>query len=236
MFESSTDVAIADLDGFLLNTEIAYDRVFAEYARIRGCPEEAIAGELPALRRQMFGRKKEESARLFLLGMKIIPQDASEEVIKKEAELWFTWREPQLLKLFRYADPMPGARQLIERLTRQGNPLAIATSSDQKLWQVKSERHPWLCAISVVVTGDQVKRGKPAPDLFLTAAERLHADVKNCIVMEDAINGVEAALAASMRALYVPIGEPDETEILRLKQQYPEFAERVTIRRSLLEI
>lgn len=236
MFESPTDAAIADLDGFLLNTEVAYDKVFAEYARVRECPEEAITNELPVLRRQMFGRKKEDSARLFLLGMKIIPQDASEEFIKKETERWLTWREPQLLKLFRYADPMPGAQQLIERLTRQGNLLAIATSSDQNLWQVKRERHPWLCAIPVVVTGDQVKRGKPAPDLFLTAAERLHADVQNCIVMEDAINGIEAALAAKMRSLYVPIGEPNETEISRLKQQYPEFEQRVTIKRSLLEI
>lgn len=236
MLETPISAVIADLDGLLLNTEDAYDKVFAEYARLCGCSEEAIATELPKLRRQMFGRKKEDSAQLFLLGMKILPVDISDVTIKIETENWFTWREPQLLKLFRKADPMPGAKELIERLTAQRNPLAIATSSDQKLWQVKSERHAWLRAIPIVVTGDQVKNGKPAPDLFLTAAERLQAEPQHCTVLEDASNGVEAALAAGMRAVYVPIGDPNATEVTRLKQQYPDFEERVTIKRSLLEL
>src|SRR5690606_16905940 len=56
----------------------------------------------------------------------------------------------------------------------------------------------------VIVTQDQVKRGKPAPDLFLEAARRMEVDPTKCLVFEDGLLGLEAAKAAGMKAVFVP--------------------------------
>lgn len=59
-------------------------------------------------------------------------------------------------------------------------------------------------AFSIVVTGDAVDAGKPAPDGFLRAASLAGVDPAQCLVLEDAITGVQAALAAGMRVVAVP--------------------------------
>ena len=59
---------------------------------------------------------------------------------------------------------------------------------------------------AVVISSESVKRGKPYPDVFLAAAERLGVDPKECLVIEDSLIGVEAALAAGMRVFAVPSG------------------------------
>ncbi len=74
---------------------------------------------------------------------------------------------------------------------------------------------PTQGADSVLFSAEQVERGKPAPDLFLFAAERMNVPVSNCIVIEDSLAGVCAAVAASMRVMaYRPPEIPVEPELL----------------------
>jgi pseudouridine-5'-monophosphatase len=214
---------IFDLDGLLLDTEPIYDLIFAHYARLKGVSESDITTKLPALRQQMYGKRKEDSARLFLEGLKI----------KATVNDWLTWRQQNEMEFFANAIPKPGAAELVEKLQAQGQPVALATSSDRQLWETKSRNHPWLKRITVVVTGDEVSKGKPAPDIFLTAAARLQYDPEACLVFEDALSGVEAALAANMHVVFVPTGELHQTELQRLQEKYPNFNERVQILDSL---
>lgn len=214
---------IFDLDGLLLDTEPIYDLIFAHYARMQGVSEDDIKTKLPALRRQMYGKRKEDSARLFLEGLNI-PATIVE---------WLAWREINEMKFFANSKPMPGAESLITQLQAKNMPLAIATSSTRELWQVKSQNYLWLKRIPIVVTGDEVKSGKPAPDIFLTAASRLQYDPAACLVFEDAMNGVAGALAAGMSVVFVPTGTPDLQEIAHLKQQYPDYDARVQVLSSL---
>jgi beta-phosphoglucomutase-like phosphatase (HAD superfamily) len=67
-----------------------------------------------------------------------------------------------------------------------------------------------------VVCGNEVKNGKPAPDIFLKAAERLGCDPSECIVMEDSDNGIRAAHAGGMRPILIPDQKqpPDEIRAL----------------------
>jgi len=186
---------IFDLDGLLLDTEKIFDEVFAAYAKHMGKSEYEIKVKLPPIRAQMHGLVKEDAAHLFLTEMGI---DAS-------AEDWFTWRSPELEKLFPNARPMPGAKRLVEHLQSHSVPIAIATSSPREHWLQKSHPHSWLRSISIVITGSEVVNGKPSPEIFLTAAKKLNAQPNECLVFEDAINGFQSAKAANTHIIIVPV-------------------------------
>ena len=64
-----------------------------------------------------------------------------------------------------------------------------------------------------IVTGDMIEHGKPAPDIYLLAAERLGVDPAECIGVEDSLSGVRAVCAAGMRAVMVPDLIPPTEEI-----------------------
>lgn len=100
--------------------------------------------------------------------------------------------------------PFPGVHALLARLTDKGVPLALASSADR----VKVEAN--LAAIGVpqatfraLVAGEDVEHKKPAPDIFLVAAQRLEREAAQCCVVEDALSGVQAAKAAGMRCVAV---------------------------------
>ncbi len=84
--------------------------------------------------------------------------------------------------------------------------LATAVASSSPRWWVEPwiERHGLGPAIDTICTRDDVERVKPAPDLFLLAAERLGVAPGECVVFEDSPNGIRAARAAGMRAVAVP--------------------------------
>jgi riboflavin kinase len=100
---------------------------------------------------------------------------------------------------------MPGARRLLDHLHATDVPAALATSTPSDFLARKMKTHDgWVDRLRVRCTGDEVARGKPAPDIFLLAAERLGADPARCLVIEDTPLGVDAAKAAGMRCVAVP--------------------------------
>jgi HAD superfamily hydrolase (TIGR01509 family) len=98
-----------------------------------------------------------------------------------------------------FDDAVDAARALRAR----GIPLAIASSSPRERLRRTLARAGLEDAFDVTVAGDEVEHGKPAPDMFLTAAARLGADPADCIVVEDSPPGVAAGLAAGMTTLAV---------------------------------
>jgi HAD superfamily hydrolase (TIGR01509 family) len=98
--------------------------------------------------------------------------------------------------------PLPGVREFVETCRRRGLRLAVASGSDT----IKVEanlRELGLPAtdFAAIVTGSEVERKKPAPDIFLEACRRLGLEPASCLVIEDAVNGVRAAKAAGTRCL-----------------------------------
>ena len=76
-----------------------------------------------------------------------------------------------------------------------------------RTFDLKTSRHrEWFALFECIVLGDDpaVRRGKPAPDIFVVAAERLHAEPRRCLVFEDAPAGVAAARSAGMSVIAVP--------------------------------
>jgi HAD superfamily hydrolase (TIGR01509 family) len=98
-----------------------------------------------------------------------------------------------------FEDAVGAARSLRSR----GVPVAVASSSPRERLQRTLGRAGLLDAFDVVVAGDEVAHGKPAPDMFLLAAERLGVEPSACVVIEDSPPGVQAGIAAGMFTLAV---------------------------------
>ncbi|MEP7329491.1 MAG: HAD family phosphatase, partial [Betaproteobacteria bacterium] len=97
-----------------------------------------------------------------------------------------------------------GLVALLDWLDREGIAKAVATSTRRDRAQVKLAQTALLPRFATLVGGDEVERGKPAPDIFLAAAHRLGQPAAACIVLEDSEPGVRAALAAGMTPIMVP--------------------------------
>jgi HAD superfamily hydrolase (TIGR01509 family) len=102
----------------------------------------------------------------------------------------------------------PGLEPFLQFLYGRGLARAVATSTETALAERKLRKAGILDYFEVVVGGDQVARGKPEPDIFLRAAERLGHSPGECLAVEDSAPGVRAAVAAGMRVVLVP----DRTE------------------------
>ena len=90
-----------------------------------------------------------------------------------------------------------GAREFLEALQAQGVPTAIATSSNCDKMACLYARHPEINnLVTAVLTAEDARRSKPAPDCYLAAAERLGADISKCIVFEDSPSGLAAGRAS----------------------------------------
>ena len=102
------------------------------------------------------------------------------------------------------ADPMRGVPELLAALRRAAIPAAIASSAPAR-WVIGAvERLGIRPLFDAVVTGDEVARRKPAPDVYLEAARRLGADPARSVAIEDSAPGITAARAAGMKAVAIP--------------------------------
>lgn len=106
--------------------------------------------------------------------------------------------------------PFPGAIELLYELKEYGVRVALATSSPIENGQFVTRQLGIENSFDVTVWGREVTEGKPSPQIFLLAAERLKVDPKNCVVIEDAVAGVAAAKRAGMKCLAVTNSHPGE--------------------------
>ena len=105
----------------------------------------------------------------------------------------------------------PNAKRVLEELRKIRPPgsdmklrLALATSSVSTSARPFLDRHHLTRFFDVVVTGDEIERGKPEPDIYLSTAEKLGLRPNECLVVEDSLSGIAAAKAAKMRVAAIP--------------------------------
>lgn len=128
------------------------------------------------------------------------PSEIEELAARKEAYFREFIREA--------AAPLPGSMELMRGLHNAGFPQALASSTPVENILLIKDLLRLDHYLSALVTGEAVARGKPAPDIFLKAASELHMLPRLCLVIEDAVAGVQAAQAAGMRCISVT-GERD---------------------------
>lgn len=172
------DAVIFDFDGTLANSMASMHRAYALWAVEYGVDLETL--------RQYTGRPAEAVARALL------PPDIAPAAGRRIDELEVSDTEGVVA--------LPGAADAFAAIPTHRR--AIATSCTTALLDARLAA-TGLPRPEVIVTRDQVERGKPAPDSFLLAAERLGVDPARCLVCEDAPAGVAAARAAGMPVLGV---------------------------------
>lgn len=180
---------IFDLDGTLVDTEplytLAAERIVARFGKVFDV----------GIKRQIMGGGPLAGARFVVehLGLPLTP------------EQYLAEREAILREACKTARPMPGAVALVEALHARGIPLAIGTSSERELCEIKLAAQPFGALFHSVTCSDDpgVASAKPAPDIFLAAARSLGAAPERCLVFEDTPKGVAAARAAQMMAIAV---------------------------------
>ncbi|CAG9771637.1 unnamed protein product [Ceutorhynchus assimilis] len=187
---------IFDMDGVLLDTEVTYRNAIATIAKRFG---KKYTNDIVA---KVTGTVEHESARIAVTEMKLpMPVEEFRHEFRRTAHGFFAKHGAPLI---------PGAKKLVDHLSKHKIPIAVATSSSMDSFKLKSANHKEFFKLfdHIVCGGSdpEVKHGKPAPDIFLVAAERFPSkpNAENCLVFEDAPNGVKAAVSAGMQVVMVP--------------------------------
>jgi beta-phosphoglucomutase family hydrolase len=181
--------AVFDLDGTLVDNMRFHLEAWKDIAGDMGVhlsPER--------FGREFAGRKNQEILPL-LLGRALPPDELERLAEAKEAR----YRElyaPHLAAV-------RGGLALIDALRARGVQVAVATAAPAKNRQMVLGGLHLFEHLDAVVGSEDVRRGKPHPDLFLAAAEKLEVQPRDCLVFEDAVSGVQAGVAAGMEVLGV---------------------------------
>ena len=208
-----------DLDGTLVDTEALSDKamIYAlqtylgeTWAR----PYQDDNYRLPwELKRQLLGLRGSDWGPIvidYAIEHWNLPKDKAPTV----AELWSNW-EQNLNSFCSEVQACAGATELVDKLSQLHIPLAIATSSRMAMVEQKRKNHEGMFSnMTVIVAGDHpaVKNGKPAPDIYLEAARQLGVDPTECLVMEDALSGVQSGKAAGCAVVAIPDSRFTEEE------------------------
>jgi beta-phosphoglucomutase len=180
---------IWDLDGTLVDTSEVHFASWHRAASERGVrfTRETFG--------QMFGQRNRETiAHVF---GPISDEEARAISARKESLYRQTARGGVTL--------LPGARELLDALAGERIPCALGTSAPQENAELLLEATGTRSRFAALACEEDTVRGKPAPDVFLVAAKKLGIDPGDCVVLEDAVVGIEAARSAGMRAIAVAL-------------------------------
>ncbi len=180
---------VFDLDGLLVNSEDLYEQAGDTVLRRRGKSYDA------ALREQMMGRPVVDAIQL-MIDCHSLP-DPLEDLMCECREVLDSLMATSLA-------PMPGVEELLTDLKTADVPIAVATSgtreyADHVLTRLKLTRH-----FRFVLTAEDIRRGKPDPEVYLLAARHLGLAPPQMMVLEDSANGCRAAVAAGAFTVAVP--------------------------------
>ncbi len=179
---------IFDWDGVVVDSSRHHERSWEIVAERRGLP-------LPPDHFKCgFGRKN--NVIIPDLGWATTPAEVEALAREKEETYRALVREQGIA-------PLPGVRDLLEALAEDDIPAAIGSSTERANLDLLLDLMELRRYFGVIVSGEEVTHGKPDPAIFLLAAQRLGLAPEDCIVIEDALVGIEAAHAAGMAVLAV---------------------------------
>ena len=206
-----------DLDGVLIDSEPLHGQAWKETAALFDL--NLTESQLKLLR----GRRRIDCANELV---KLVPKSV-------KIEEFLSLHKPISRQLIHTAQAMPGGESLINRCHANNIPMALVTSSSYESFQIKTAPHKWMNLFSVMVLGDEklLAKGKPAPDPYLLAAEKLNIAPEECWAVEDSISGVTSALAAGCCVFFLK-----ESSIEAQKKDFFKQVEKINEINHLKEI
>ena len=180
---------IFDMDGVLVDSEplhlLAYQTAFGEYG----------ITYTEADNQEFLGRKDHDCAQTIVNRFQL-PVSASQLLHRKEAVLASLLKERSVAR--------PGVEKILSGARALGIRLGVASMATTGAIDLVLETLGIRQYFQTLTSGDEIKNGKPAPDIFLLAARRLSASPADCLVIEDTINGIRAAKSAGMQCVAIP--------------------------------
>ncbi|MER5458843.1 HAD family phosphatase [Micromonospora sp. NPDC002389] len=214
------DAVVFDLDGVIVDSEPVWEEVRRAYVATHGGTWQ------PDTQRRLMGMSTGEWAEYLSgeLGVRRTAEQVAAEVVEEMSR--------------RYASRVPlidGADDVVRRVAARW-PLGLASSSPTRLIAAALKATALTDEFGSTLSTEETARGKPAPDVYLTVAERLGVDAARCVAVEDSSNGVRSAAAAGMIVVAVPHGsyplDPDAqrmaaTVLDSIGELTPEFVDRL---------
>jgi HAD superfamily hydrolase (TIGR01509 family) len=183
------DAVIFDLDGVIVDSEIWWDEARRDFAAQRGKPwTEADRAAVMGANSRQWSRTMRER-----LGLDEPDTRIERAIVDAVVERYRREGAPLI----------EGAVEAVRRIARDWA-TAVASSAHREVIDAALEATGLGDVFRVVVSSDEVDRGKPAPDVYLEAARRLGVDPRRSLVAEDSLNGVKSAKAAGMTCILVP--------------------------------
>ena len=179
--------AIFDWDGVIIDSHDAHEKSWEQLAAEEHLPLP------PDHFKRSFGRRNNQ----------IIPEIYGWSEAPQEIERLGARKETLYRQILRDTglDPLPGVRELLAELRGAQIPCAIGTSTPRINLDFALDLLALREPFTAMVTAEDVSRGKPDPEVFLSAANRLNVAPHHCVVFEDAVFGIEAAKRAGMKAV-----------------------------------
>ncbi len=203
---------IFDMDGLMLDTErlarIAWDRAMADWGF--AIPDEVYY--------ELIGRTISDVG--MILRAKLASELPFQEIAQRKQEYLDEEMAQQGIPV------KPGLFELLDWLDLAHLEKAVASSTFRGSALQKLRRAGLQDRFRVLVGGDEIQSGKPAPDIFLAAARRLGAPPNRCVVLEDSEPGIQAANSAGMISIMVPDGKPPSSKAAELAHRvFPSLVE-----------
>ncbi|RYX86099.1 HAD family phosphatase [bacterium] len=187
---SSILAVLFDCDGVIADSEESWNEIDREHLQHYGVPD--YRGQYKP---QVIGKS-------FLLS-----DGFYRDIFKIEAPVEEMMEQRTGVAAKFYSETIPtfeGVTDVLVTLRERGLKLALATSSVGRLIHPFLERHDIAQYFDFIVTGEQVEHGKPHPDIYLKAAAGVNTDPGQCIVVEDALAGLQAGRSAGCRTVAIP--------------------------------
>ena len=186
---ASIKAVVFDLDGLMFNTEDIFNVSGRELVRRRGkeITEDVLS--------QMMGRRAQEAFEIMVELLELT--EPVEELLAESSEIFYEQLERQL-------KPMPGLYELLEHIETCRLPKGVATSSHRHYLEDILGRYDLLARFQITLSAEDVTHGKPHPEIYLKAAERLGISPEEMLVLEDSEAGTQSAAAANAVVVSVP--------------------------------
>ncbi|MBR3311329.1 MAG: HAD family phosphatase [Solobacterium sp.] len=179
---------IFDMDGLLFDTEAVWQRNWSRVAADMGI-------DLPeAFRKEICGTSGEIMKRVI---EKYYSVDDGTEIMQNVINGVHSDLKDNVPE-------KPGLHEILEHFRNKGMKMAVASSSSQAQIESNCRNAGILEYFDALVSGAQIGKSKPAPDIFLAAAEKIGIAPEDCYVFEDAFNGVQAGYAAGSAVIMIP--------------------------------